>query len=45
MAVRPKSWSKESRSALLKLTAAIVIFFLVELVVDYVTDGPERITA
>ncbi|MFD9949942.1 hypothetical protein ACFWYW_20340 [Nonomuraea sp. NPDC059023] len=45
MAVRPKAWSKESRGALLKLTACLVMLFLVELVVDYLTDGPERFTA
>ncbi|WP_162795610.1 hypothetical protein [Nonomuraea lactucae] len=45
MAIRPKAWSKESRSVLLKWTAYIVIFFLVELAVDYITEGPERITA
>ncbi|MGA4994957.1 hypothetical protein [Nonomuraea bangladeshensis] len=44
MAIRPKVWSKESRSVLLKWTAGIVIFFLVELVVDYITEGPGRIT-
>ncbi|MFI6906961.1 hypothetical protein ACIBKY_37275 [Nonomuraea sp. NPDC050394] len=45
MAVRPKSWTKESRRALLKLTACFVTLFLVQLVVDYLTDGPERLTA
>ncbi|MED7927876.1 hypothetical protein SMD20_26695 [Nonomuraea sp. LP-02] len=45
MAIRPKAWSKESRSVLLKWTAGIVLFFLVGLVVDYITEGPERITA
>ncbi|MEZ7130344.1 hypothetical protein ACBR40_33850 [Nonomuraea sp. AD125B] len=44
MASRPKAWSRESRSVLLKWTAGIVLFFLVELVVDYITEGAERIT-
>ncbi|GAA1765221.1 hypothetical protein [Nonomuraea bangladeshensis] len=45
MEIRPKVWNKESRSVLLKWTAGVVLFFLVELVVDYITEGPERITA
>ncbi|MEV4894360.1 hypothetical protein AB0K48_33745 [Nonomuraea sp. NPDC055795] len=45
MAVRPKAWSKESRSVLLKMTACFVALVLGELIVDYFTDGPEKITA
>ncbi|MFI6535674.1 hypothetical protein ACIBHY_24730 [Nonomuraea sp. NPDC050547] len=45
MAVRPKAWSKESRGALLKLTACFAALLLGEFVVDYFTDGSEKITA
>ncbi|MFI9556172.1 hypothetical protein [Nonomuraea endophytica] len=44
MEIRPKAWGKESRSDLLKWTAYIVFFFLAMLVIDYVSEGPERIT-